>query len=189
MNITSAVFVKGLVGDDQILHDGTAQIAFVGRSNVGKSSIINALARRKDLARSSPTPGRTRQINVYLLNRSLYLVDLPGYGYATGSKQERAELRDLIGWYVLNPDIRHTKVVLIIDAKVGATDLDLAMLAELEDTGKTIVVVANKIDKLKPGQRSKVLNSLQQAIGPHRIIPHSVTEKIGTGELIDVLLK
>ena len=86
MNITSAIFVKGLVGDDEILNDGKDQVAFIGRSNVGKSSVINSLVNKKDLARTSSFPGRTQEINVFLINKDFYLVDLPGYGFAKGSK-------------------------------------------------------------------------------------------------------
>src|SRR3989344_2302589 len=100
MQITSAEFVKGVVGEDEILTDGTPQIAFIGRSNVGKSSVINSLAQKKDLARTSAFPGRTQEINLFLINRSFYLVDLPGYGYAKMSKEKQFELQDLIAWYL-----------------------------------------------------------------------------------------
>ena len=82
MKINSAKFVKGIIGSDDILTDGLPQVAFVGRSNVGKSSVINSLTNHKDLAISSPYPGRTREINLFLINESFYLIDLPGYGYA-----------------------------------------------------------------------------------------------------------
>ena len=79
MNITSAKFVKGVVGEDEILDDGIPQVAFIGRSNVGKSSVINSLVNQKALAITSSTPGRTQQINIFLINKEFYLVDLPGY--------------------------------------------------------------------------------------------------------------
>ena len=82
MNITSAKFIKGVVGSDAILEDGTPQIAFIGRSNAGKSSLLNSLTNSKKLAITSDTPGRTREINVFLINDSHYFIDLPGYGYA-----------------------------------------------------------------------------------------------------------
>src|SRR3989344_2028498 len=102
MKITSAKFVKGVVGDDAILAGSLPVVAFIGRSNVGKSSLINSLVNQKALARSSSTPGRTREINVYLVNNSLYLADLPGYGFTRVSQVAQDDLRDLIYWYLLD---------------------------------------------------------------------------------------
>ena len=93
MNITSARFIKGVVGPDENLEDGVPQIAFIGRSNVGKSSVINTLANQKGLAKTSSFPGRTQQINLFLINKSFYLVDLPGYGFAKASKDTRNKSR------------------------------------------------------------------------------------------------
>ena len=89
MNITSAEFVKGIRGTDEILTDGVPNIAFIGRSNVGKSSILNSLTGKKALARVGEKPGKTTEINFFLINRTHYFVDLPGYGYATGGAKER----------------------------------------------------------------------------------------------------
>src|SRR5579864_4839283 len=113
MNITSAKFVKGVVVDDEVLNDGVPQIAFIGRSNVGKSSVINSLANQNGLAKTSSFPGRTQQINIYLVNKSFYLVDLPGYGYAKASKAEQEKLQQLIYWYLLGSDYEQKKVLLI----------------------------------------------------------------------------
>jgi GTP-binding protein len=187
MKITSAEFKKGITGFDEILEDGIPQIAFVGRSNVGKSSVINTLVNKGNLARSSATPGRTREINFYLINKEFYLVDLPGYGFASGSLTERKEIQQLIYWYLLGENVDYKKVILIIDAKIGATENDMAMLHSLNEQGKNLVVVANKIDKIKKTDLKKQLDSIKQIFGKHKVIPYSAEEKIGISELANEL--
>ena len=188
MNITSAIFVKGLVGDDEILNDGKDQVAFIGRSNVGKSSVINSLVNKKDLARTSSFPGRTQEINVFLINKDFYLVDLPGYGFAKGSKEMQENLQRLIYWYLLDSHYEQKKVVLIIDANVGATNNDMEMLFSLKDQGKNVIVVANKIDKINKTALPKRLKELQAFIGKYTIIPYSAEKKIGVTELLKDIL-
>ena len=183
MNITSAKFIKGIVDADEILDDGIPQVAFIGRSNVGKSSVINTLANKKDLAKTSSFPGRTREINIFLINNSFYLVDLPGYGFAKGSKQEQEKIQSLIYWYLLDSRYRQKKVVLIIDAELGATNNDLQMLYSLKERGKDVVVVANKVDKIKKSSYKKQLADIQSALGDYKIIPYSAKKKIGVNEL------
>ena len=99
IRITSAKFIKGAVGTDDIFEDGTPQIAFIGRSNAGKSSVINSLVSEKGLARTSSFPGRTQEINLYLINKAFYFVDLPGYGFAKLSQETREWLQKVIHWY------------------------------------------------------------------------------------------
>jgi len=183
MRITSATFVKGLAGPDEALSDGKPQIAFIGRSNVGKSSVINSLIGVNGLARISHIPGYTRAINLFLINKKFYLADLPGYGYAHASKLGKAHLEELIYWYLLDSNYKQKKVVLIIDAKVGPTDKDLEMLRKLEEKGKDIVVVANKIDKIKKSEYAGKLKNLEYLIGDHKALPYSAEKKIGVGEL------
>jgi len=183
VNITSAKFIKGIVDADEILDDGIPQVAFIGRSNVGKSSVINTLANKKDLAKTSSFPGRTREINIFLINNSFYLVDLPGYGFAKGSKQEQEKIQSLIYWYLLDSRYRQKKVVLIIDAELGATNNDLQMLYSLKERGKDVVVVANKVDKIKKSSYKKQLADIQSALGDYKIIPYSAKKKIGVNEL------
>ncbi len=188
MKILSATFIKGLTDDDEILFDGTPQIAFLGRSNVGKSSVLNSIVQRKDLAFSSPTPGLTKIVNVFLVNKSFYLIDVPGYGFAKGSKEARNEMQRIISWYALHPEIKQKKIVLIIDAKVGVTEPDAQMLGMLEDAGKDVVIVANKIDKLKKNELKTKLEDIADRVHPYPIIPYSATEKIGVGDLIKTIL-
>lgn len=189
MNIKSAEFVKGITDDNEILDDGIPQVAFIGRSNVGKSSVINSLVGRRDLAKSSAHAGRTKQVNFFLINRDFYLVDLPGYGFAHASLDERKNLRKLIFWYLMHSGVDQKKVVLIIDAKIGPTEDDMEMLRRLEDNGKDILIVANKIDKLKASESHKQLKKIQEQIGSHAIIHYSAEKKIGVQELTDAMLK
>lgn len=183
MNIKSATFVKGIVEEDELLEDGKPQIAFIGRSNVGKSSVINSLTKQKGLAKTSSFPGRTQQVNLFLINKSFYLVDLPGYGYAKALWAKRAGISQLIDWYLLESPYEQKKVVLIIDANVGLMESDLAMLRSLEERGKEIVVVANKVDRIKPSQYQKQLQKIQETVGSYKVIPYSAEKGIGVREL------
>ncbi|MDR3642669.1 MAG: ribosome biogenesis GTP-binding protein YihA/YsxC [Candidatus Doudnabacteria bacterium] len=189
MNITSAQFVKGLVEDDVILNDGKPQVAFVGRSNVGKSSLINSLTKQKNLAKTSSFPGRTQQVNVFLVNKDFYFVDLPGYGFAKGSKQDQERIQALIYWYLLDSDYRQKTVVLIMDANIGPTENDMQMIHSLKERHKNIIVVANKVDKLKKSQVKNQLNKIQEVIGDYKIIPYSSESKIGISELTNEIFK
>lgn len=174
-----------MVGEDELLYNGIPQVAFIGRSNVGKSTVINLLTQQKQLARSSPTAGLTKVINIYLVNKNYYLIDLPGYGYAQGSKINREKLRGLIDWYLLDSEIDQRAVVLIVDAKVGVTDLDKEMLSELNEAQKNVIVLANKIDKIKKSELTKQLKTVAENVSPHHVIPFSAKEKIGLGELVN----
>jgi GTP-binding protein len=179
MKIKSADFVKGIRGDDEILENEIPQVAFIGRSNVGKSSVINSVVNRRDLARSSAKPGKTTEINFFLLNKEIYLVDLPGYGYARASLEERDNLRKLIYWYLLFSNVEHKKIFMIVDSKIGLTDYDTEILRRLSEREKNIVVVANKIDKLKKSELKKQLDSIQELVGNYKVIPYSAEKKIG----------
>lgn len=186
--ITSAEFVKGIVGPDDLLECNFPQIAFIGRSNVGKSSLINSLTGQKDLAITSSFPGRTRQINIFLINNNAYFMDLPGYGFAKSSFAVREQLFELIDWYLFDSDYEQKKVVLIIDANIGPTDEDLNMLHSLEEFNKEIVVVANKVDKIKRSKYEERLLEITALIGDHKMIPYSSHEKIGRSALIGEIL-
>jgi GTP-binding protein len=189
MYITSAKFLKGLVSEDESLEDQTPQVALIGRSNVGKSSIINAITGQKDLAKTSSFPGRTQQINLFLLSVSgknkIYLLDLPGYGYAKASKTDQARLQTLIHWYLFGSHYAQKKVVLIIDSVVGITETDFQMLHSLEQEGKNVIIVANKIDKLKKNEVSNKLKGIREAAGDYKIIPLSAKDRLGISELIN----
>jgi len=167
--------VSGFVRDDR------TQIAFVGRSNVGKSSLLNRLLRRKNLARTSSTPGRTRSINFFLINNRFYFVDLPGYGYARASKTDRQVWAKLIESYFQEPGA-HRCVVLLIDGKVGATELDVQACDYLRHLGAEILVVATKIDRIGRSKRSTRLAEIRQALDlPEGVGPLPVSALTGDG--------
>jgi GTP-binding protein len=184
MDIVSAKFVKGIIGPDTLLEGDLPQIAFIGRSNAGKSTLINSLTKQKNLARTSSSPGRTQEINLFLINDSFYLLDLPGYGYAKASKETRDELQKVIHGYLFDSPYDQKKVVLVMDANVGLTALDLEMINLLEEHEKNILVVANKIDKVKPSEYKKKMTTIQTEVGPHLVIPYSSEKKIGRKELL-----
>jgi len=181
--IKTARFIKGVVADDEILEDDRPQIALIGRSNVGKSTLINSLTGQKNLARTSQFPGRTREINVFLINNKFYLVDLPGYGFARGSGKERDWLIRLINWYLFKSTYKQKLIIFIIDANIGPSEKDLEMLRALESHGKKIVVIANKIDKIKKTDQEYRLRQIRKVAGAHKIIPYSSEKKIGLREL------
>lgn len=185
----SALFIKGIVGEDEILESDFPQVAFIGRSNVGKSSVINLLTGQAGLARTSSLPGRTREICLFLINKALYFVDLPGYGFAKGSKSEQEKIQHLIHWYLFESHHKQKRVVFIIDANIGLTENDERMLYSLNEHHKKIVVVANKIDKLKKTQLERRLQEIQSAVGNAVVIPYSSKKNIGAGVLMNELLK
>ena len=162
---------------------GRPQIAFIGRSNVGKSSVINSLTGREGLARTSSSPGRTQEINVFLVDDRLYLLDLPGYGYARHSMETEIRIHDLIDWYLFESQYRQKRVVLIIDAMIGPTPNDLEMLRSLEAVNKPILVLANKADKVKASRYVGRMREILARVGPHKVIPYSSKKPIGRKEL------
>jgi len=189
MKITSTKFIKGLVGDDNILADGIPQIAFVGRSNVGKSSLINTLT-KSNVSRTSSFPGRTQEINIFLINDSYYFVDLPGYGFARASGLGREKIGELIDSYLFNSIYPQKKIVLIIDITVGMTEKDILMFNELIDHNKNFIIVANKIDKLTQSEYYKKMTELKKMTGDiYPIIPFSNKNKKGTEALLEEIFK
>ena len=187
MKIASAGFIKGIVGPDAILHDGTPQVAFVGRSNAGKSSLLNSLTHTKKLAITSKTPGRTREINVFLINNTHYFMDLPGYGYARAGGTTIAQISELISWFLFESE-HNPLVVVLIDAVVGATKDDLSIIHALEKDHKRIILVANKVDKIKKSHYLKHMKRLQLQLPGHILIPYSSKTGTGRQELTDMLL-
>ena len=184
MKILSAKFIKGVVGEDKILDNGIPQVAFIGRSNVGKSSTINALTGTKDLARVSALPGRTQEINVFLINDNFYLIDLPGYGFAKTSKEDRDWLFELINWYLFNTRVEQKKIVVIIDANIGPSKDDLEIISALTARGKNILIAANKVDKIKKSELKKQSDKIRQLIGDHEIVFYSTKTGVGMSDLI-----
>lgn len=141
-----------------------AEVAFVGRSNVGKSSLLNALVNQTQLARVSKTPGRTRLINVFLTGPDRWIVDLPGYGYAAGPKAESAGWQEMIESYLLGrPTLR--MVYVLVDAEVGPTKLDHQMVDWLRHTDLPCRIIATKADQVKPSRQLAQRRDVAKALG------------------------
>jgi GTP-binding protein len=175
-----AVFVRAAHRPEDFIRDGRPAVAFVGRSNVGKSSLLNALAGSRKLARTGSTPGRTRSVNYFLVDDRYYLVDLPGYGYARASKDERQRLAQISERYFRSEPGR--RVVLLVDGKVGATPLDVLAFRFLTDTGASIVVAATKSDQVKRGERDRQQRSIRESLElPEEAPLHFVSARTGEG--------
>lgn len=170
----------------QIPPSSKIEIAFAGRSNVGKSSLINKLFNRKSLARVSAVPGKTATINFYDLDNTVHIVDLPGYGYAKVAKTEKIRWAELIEGY-LNDESRNLElVVLLIDSRHPATRLDVDMVNYLIETEKPFIIALTKMDKLNKTERQKRLASVADEIpcgGDITIVPFSAE----TGEGVEIL--
>lgn len=189
MEIKKAEFIKGVVEGDQFWDPSIPQIVFYGRSNSGKSSSINAVLGRKALARPSGTPGKTREVNFYLVNNSFYVVDLPGYGYAKMSKGDQENLRKLILWFAEETQIERRIHVVVMDAKVGPTELDREMLEILQAfPGEQVIVLLNKTDKLNQKEMSQALKYAKEVIPPFaHILPFSAEKKKGVEEFWNIV--
>jgi GTP-binding protein len=183
--INAVSFVKGINGSDAILHNGIPQIAFVGRSNVGKSSVINSLLNGKDVAKTGKKPGKTTEINFFSINNDqLYFVDTPGYGYARLGPKQREHIRRLIIWYLTSGEATPTCVVIILDAQVGMTEFDKDVLDMLRECGHPYVIVANKIDRLNQKESSKQRALIAGDSHEADIISYSAKNGTGTAELL-----
>jgi len=165
------------------------EVAFVGRSNVGKSSLLNALVRRKKFARVSNTPGRTREINFFKVNDTFVLVDLPGYGYAKVSKEKRNAWRPMIEGY-LRGTTELRGIVLLLDVRRDPSDDDRAMVDFLADVGVPVIVVVTKADKLKQTVAAEQARAISDALGldhDQTILFSAVTGE-GRNELAEALV-
>ena len=184
MNIQNTEFVISAAKKSDFPRDHLPQVVFAGRSNVGKSSVINCLLGRKNFARVGNSPGKTTHINYFLVDRQLYLVDLPGYGYAKVSQAERARWGRLIEQWFQDPSLM-TLGVQIVDARHKPTADDCTMIECFKRSGKPYIVVANKLDKLKKSEIEpnllQIRNTLQidESV---KVIPFSAEKKIGREE-------
>jgi len=176
-------FVKGVVRVADLPDGGLPEIAFAGRSNVGKSSLLNALVGRKQLARTSNTPGRTREVNYFLLGDALWLVDLPGYGYARAPKREVAGWNRLIEGY-LRGRASLRRVFLLLDSRHGIKASDRPTLDLMDSSAVSYQAVLTKTDKLKTGELEKVMERTASELARHpaahpEIIATSAQKGIG----------
>jgi GTP-binding protein len=165
------------------------EVAFAGRSNVGKSSLINALMRRKSLARTSSQPGKTQTINYYKINQAFYLVDLPGYGYATSHPEEKAKWGKMIENY-LHSSQQLKRVFLLLDIRHEPNENDCMMYEWIRQNGLTPILIATKADKIKRSQLERHKNMILQKLGAQKdtvLIPFSALNKEGLEEIYAVL--
>ena len=186
MVIKNAIYLTSVVSKDKIIQDGI-DFAFVGRSNVGKSSLINSLVNQKKLCKTSSLPGRTRMINYFLVNQSFRLVDLPGYGYAKAGKQNKLIWANIMEDYLL-----YTKslkrVFMLIDCRIEPTELDVRMIKFLFFNQIPTTIIATKVDKLP---KSKISSYLQKCanklgVGKDNIIAYSSETNFGREKVLAI---
>ena len=185
-----AEFARSVGAQDGFLRDGLPQFAFAGRSNVGKSSVINRLLGRKNLAYVGASPGKTTQINYFLVDSRAYLVDLPGYGYAKVSRAEKERWGRLMESYFQQGSDFITAGVLIVDIRHKPTADDVTMHTWFRETGCPEIIVANKLDKLKKSQVEPALALIRETLELDEedvLVPFSAEKGTGKEELLGLL--
>jgi GTP-binding protein len=182
MKITSAEFIKSAFAETDWPREPAPEIAFLGRSNVGKSSLINSLLGVRGLARTSGTPGRTQALNFFLINKRFRFVDLPGYGYARVPRNIRASWGEMASNYLAKrPEL--VLSIQIVDSRHEPTTLDLQLNEWLIANAKPRVVVATKSDKLSQNELRKSLERVRQTMDAERVIAYSATRGLGRDEV------
>ena len=170
-------------------HNTKPEIAFAGKSNVGKSSLINAIMNRKSYARTSQSPGKTQTINYYNINDELYLVDLPGYGFAKAGKELVADWGKMIEDYLYQSEMLK-QVFLLIDIRHEPSDNDVLMYNWICDRGYTPIIIATKADKVNRSQINKQLSMIRKTLGmpaDAQIFPFSALSKLGKEEIVEYI--
>ncbi|MBO4914619.1 MAG: YihA family ribosome biogenesis GTP-binding protein [Oscillospiraceae bacterium] len=186
VNFNNAEFILSAALPEQFIRDGRKQIAFAGRSNVGKSSVINRLVNRKNLAHVGASPGKTTQINYFLIDGRIYLVDLPGYGYAKVSKSERDRWGRLMENYFSSSGLLDLGV-LIVDARHKPTVDDMTMCDFFRSNDCPMLIVANKVDKLKKSETEHNLELIRETLDLDEteiLIPFSAEKGDGKENLL-----
>ncbi len=181
-------FLKSATNLQELPRGKKPHIAFVGRSNVGKSTLLNDLAGKKGLAYVSSMPGRTQMINLFEVDSRFYLVDLPGYGYAKTSKDKRQDFIKLLGDYLSDTE-QLVFVLLVIDSRIGLTELDRDMLFQLQAVGMPCAVIINKIDKLTRSELNSFLEKIGSDYPQAVLLTHSSITGKGCGEIWEAIEK
>lgn len=190
MNFHKVEFITSAASAADFKRDGKPQFAFAGKSNVGKSSVINRLLQRKNFARVGESPGKTVHINYFLIDDKAYLVDLPGYGYAKVSKAEKERWGKLMERYFQENNLI-TLGVMIVDARHKPTQNDITMADFFKQTGRPFVIVANKLDKCKKSEIEGNLACIRETLElPEacQVIPFSAEKGTGRDELVRIIL-
>ena len=190
MNFQKVEFIRSAAQPNAFVTDGLPQIAFSGKSNVGKSSVLNCVLQRKNFARVGQKPGKTVHINYFKVDGRAYFVDLPGYGYAQVAASEKERWGRLMETYFAQAE-RITLGVMIVDARHEPTKLDCVMADLFKDTGRPFVVVANKLDKLKKSEVEPNLRCIRETLKlPEdvKLIPFSAEKGTGREELVREIL-
>jgi GTP-binding protein len=187
MSIKSASYLKSVVPGASLPYEKYPVYAFIGRSNVGKSSFINAVTQQKNLCRSGSTPGVTRKVNLYLINKNRLFADLPGYGFSKLSIVERKKLLELIFWYLENQENDFRQIYLLIDAKIGPTEQDLEIIDYLIQRALPLNIVLSKIDKLTHSQKINAQRELAAKFPGFKILPFSAHSREGLKEILQNL--
>jgi GTP-binding protein len=191
INLQKAEFIRSAVKKEDFPRDGLPQVVFSGRSNVGKSSVINRLLNRKNFARVGAAPGKTTHINYFLIDERLYLVDLPGYGYAKVSREERARWGRLIEAWFADTTLM-TLGVMLVDARHKPTADDCTMGEWFKQSGRPFVVVANKLDKLKKSEIQPNMARIRETLelpSAVEILPFSAEKGEGRQELLNCMFE
>ena len=189
INVQKAEFILSAASPKDFRRDALPQVAFAGRSNVGKSSVINRLLNRKNFARVGAAPGKTTQINYFKIDNAFYLVDLPGYGYARVSKGERDRWGRLMEGYFADPELM-TLGVMIVDARHKPTADDCTMAQWYRGAGCPFLVVANKLDKLKKSEIEPNLQLIRDTLELEEqdcLVPFSAEKGTGKNELLSAI--
>ena len=188
MRIRNSKFVRSLSAFTNFPGQGLPEIAMVGKSNVGKSSLINSLTRNSRLARTSSEPGKTRLVNLYLINEAVFLVDLPGYGFAKASKQEKDRWAGMIEGYLQNSgNLR--RVFQLVDIRHAPTQDDQMMVEYLRHYEIPFTVIATKADKLSKAQRGRNIPVICRtlAVQPWEVLAHSSEDGTGREQLLELI--
>ncbi len=189
MLIKQAVYLTSVVDKKNLIDDEKPEFAFVGRSNVGKSSIINNLTGKKNLAKTSSTPGHTRMINYFNINNGEFrFVDLPGYGFHKAGKKNQNMWADLIEDYLLNSECLKT-VFMLVDSKIVPTQLDQVMCKFLLETGRNFMVIATKADKLSKAKQQQAKKQIASTLGIREdiIVFHSSENSQGKEQILNYI--
>jgi GTP-binding protein len=190
LNLNNAVFVTSAASEKQFISSSVKGIAFAGKSNVGKSSVINSLLNRKNLAKTGAQPGKTVHVNYFLIDDRVYFIDLPGYGYAKVSASEKERWGKLMESFFAGNDT-YDIGIFIVDARHKPTQNDVTMAEYFKSSGKKFAVIANKTDKLKRSEIESNMKLIRETLGlsdDTELIPFSAQSGTGRAEVMNYIL-